>query len=256
MSVSDRQRRMQRGVSDGGRESAFDRPDEALLDDLLSSTPLADTSQALIRDNGGFLFRGITLTPVGFLADTITVEDFQALGEIIIKLSESIQWILGDYIVHGDNFKFNETYQALVAQSGLEVNTLYDYARVCRNVNFDVRTSKLSFSHHRHVMYLKEDEQRFYLNHAVKEGLSVSALRDKIRQDKGRETPDKTEADRNITKLNNALGYLIENTSAVGRMSVIESQMTFIERTVSELHGEQRQPIIERLETLLRNLKA
>ena len=72
-------------------------------------------------------------------------------------------------------------YDDIAEETGMAMNTLREYKHISEAVKSDVRTSDLSFNHHKEVAALPPEKQELFLNMAVDEGLSVRELRAKIR---------------------------------------------------------------------------
>lgn len=142
----------------------------------------ADINQLLApQQDGSIVFSGWRLTQTGLLVeDGIDGDSWQALGAILLRLEGAIQWLIGDWMAFGER-EWGVTYAAAAQQFGYAVDTLHDYAYVCRSVHFSVRTEKLSFGHHKLVAALDEASQQVWLNAAAENGWSISRLRSELR---------------------------------------------------------------------------
>lgn len=109
------------------------------------------------------------LTPVGieFLAE-LNQQEWAELGTQLGSAGRSIGFLIGDWLNYGDGkasqglYSKSEggIYHDAIQITGLDYNTLRIYARVSRDVARDVRTSRLSFEHHRKIAPLKSDEEK------------------------------------------------------------------------------------------------
>lgn len=107
---------------------------------------------------------GIGLDPASLAGDQ---QNWQRLGELLFRFDRSMQWLLGDWLLQGERNNWGK-HEFIAEQLGYDVKTLYDYRYVARNVDFSVRTEKLSFGHHKLVAQLDADQQRSWLERALK----------------------------------------------------------------------------------------
>jgi hypothetical protein len=165
------------------------RPYGGLPSDLLQELQASQNTALSLSSNdiriGAFVWK-----PTGMILDgKATFEDWQETGRILRKLDESIQWLLGDWIVMGEAYEYGERV-AFAESIGFNVKTLDDYAYVARHVNFSVRTEKLSFGHHKLVASLPDiDEQERWLSAAAENHWSIARLRDEIYGEKALDKP-------------------------------------------------------------------
>ncbi|MEM6280563.1 MAG: hypothetical protein AAF787_00100 [Chloroflexota bacterium] len=137
-------------------------------------TPLGD---------GAMTLGGWQMTKTGLIApENISETDYAGFGRALLQLDTSMQWLLGDYIAIGDEYEYGETYKQIAEEFGYSINTLYEYVRVCKAVDFSIRIENLSFKHHQIVASMEPEQQSQWLNHAANEGLSSKALRQAIKQ--------------------------------------------------------------------------
>lgn len=120
-----------------------------------------------LTDDGSLRVHDYRLTGVGLDPD-IVAEDkgqWQLLGQLLFRLDHSIQWLIGDWLLHGEANSWGR-HEDIARELGYEVKTLYDYRYVARNVHFSVRTENLSFGHHKLVAHLDAGEQGQWLGAA------------------------------------------------------------------------------------------
>lgn len=155
------------------------RPYSGLPSDLLQE--LQSQSVAISLSSKDIRIGAFVWKPTGIILDgEANYDDWQETGRVLRKLDESIQWLLGDWIVMGEAYEYGERV-AFAESIGFNVKTLDDYAYVARHVNFSVRTEKLSFGHHKLVASLATiDDQERWLNAAVENHWSISRLREEI----------------------------------------------------------------------------
>ncbi len=122
------------------------------------------------------------LTSVGLrLTDpNLSYETWAAVGLLLGKVREAIQWAIGDYILIGEQLFKERAYQA-ISEIGVSEQGLREYVRVAERVPRSLRRPELSWSHHRAVAALPPPEQKTWLAKASDERLSHHALRDALR---------------------------------------------------------------------------
>lgn len=118
-----------------------------------------------------------------------TFDEWESFGKTLQFLERSIQWALGDWLNYGER-RWNDKYTQAVEETGYAVETLWSYASVARAVNSLLRNKELSYFHHAAVAPLKlkdgtpdVERQRYYLDLAVEQHLSVAKLRKLIQRD-------------------------------------------------------------------------
>lgn len=136
---------------------------------------------------GRFSYGNITLTPIGIEWPENRIVDermFEGLGHALLSFDGAIQWMIGDWLVYGDNHKWGETIKRVAAEFDKEISTIYVYKSVAANVL--IRIKDLSFGHHQVVAPLDPDDQIKYLNDAAANKWTISQLRDAISKAKGK----------------------------------------------------------------------
>lgn len=163
-----------------------------------------------VANDGALRAYDFRMTEIGLDPENMSLdeENWKQLGRVLFRFDKSIQWLIGDWLLYGENNKWGETAK-IADQMGYEVKTLYDYKYVAQNVNFSVRTENLSFGHHKLVSKLDPEEQQYWLEKAaygdVNEATqtahswSISRLRDEM---KGKpETENESTFDRNLHRI-------------------------------------------------------
>jgi hypothetical protein len=149
----------------------------------------------------------------------LTREEWNDLGCRIARVAKSIGFIVGDWINYGEK-RWGEMYADAIQRTGLDYQTLRDYAYTARRVELSLRNDKLDFSHHRAVAKLEPAEQRRWLEASERHDLSVRRLR--VSMNKGRvaglDELDVEPADRGqhtyMTWLNKLLHWWTRRTEA------------------------------------------
>ena len=135
-----------------------------------------DTLSALEKTDVKF-----SLTPRGieFHGD-LTFDEWEKLGERLGDTERAIGFMIGDWINYAEE-KWGEKYNEAIAVTGLEYQTLANYAYVARRVQISVRTENLPFYHHQVVAKIKDpEEQRHWLKTAEDHDLSYRRLQKSI----------------------------------------------------------------------------
>ena len=122
--------------------------------------------------------RKYTISRAGLdIRGELTFDEWQALGNELTPIASAIGFIVGDWINYGES-RYGEKYDEALKLTGLSYKTLQEYSYVARRVEMSVRTDNLDFHHHKLVAKVKDPEQqRKWLDTAVKENLSVARLR-------------------------------------------------------------------------------
>ena len=120
-----------------------------------------------------------TRTDVRF--DPLTPYDLWAdLGARIGVYANGASWWLGDWLAFGQ-MKYGRRYRDAIAATGLDYQTLRNYAVVARRFAPDRRRRDVSFQHHAEICALSEHEQDRWLDLAASSGWSRNELRRRVR---------------------------------------------------------------------------
>jgi hypothetical protein len=107
-------------------------------------------------------------------------ERWMQIGRRVSMYSDASQWWLGDWLVFGEDM-YGRRYKQAVGLTGLEYQTLRNYAMVARRFPLARRRAGLSFHHHAEVCPLPDEEQEYWLNRAQAEAWSRNTLRRHLR---------------------------------------------------------------------------
>jgi hypothetical protein len=117
----------------------------------------------------------------------MAIDDWKALGVKIAMYSEATAWWLGDWLAFGQ-MRYGRRYREGVELTGLEYQTLRNYAMVARRFEPSRRRDNLSFQHHAEVCSLDDDDQDFWLELAAERHWSKRELRRRVRGESGEPT--------------------------------------------------------------------
>jgi hypothetical protein len=116
-------------------------------------------------------------------------EQWVALGSFFGETKSRLSFYLGDWLIFGEGM-YRDRYSQAVDATGLNYETLTNYASVCRNVARSRRRDPtaaaaagrypLSFGHHAEVSKLEPPAQTEWLERAEFDRLTRSALRSKM----------------------------------------------------------------------------
>src|SRR3954454_262877 len=99
------------------------------------------------------------------LVDAMTYADWERAGCQLARLSQGVAWALGDWLLYGQAH-FAPRYREALVETGLDYQTLRNYAWVARSVPPTRRRARLSFQHHAETAALTEAEQELWLGRA------------------------------------------------------------------------------------------
>ncbi len=130
--------------------------------------------------DGAIQFGAFFLTRRGIQsAEKVDVNEWTRLGSVLFRLEQSIQWLIGDWILYGE-YAYGKTYEQIAQETGYEKTSLYQYKYVSEKVDFSIRIENLSFGHHQLVAGKSKQEQATWLQRAETEKWSVARLRAEI----------------------------------------------------------------------------
>jgi hypothetical protein len=107
-------------------------------------------------------------------------EAWLGVGAQLAAAASSSAWCLGDWLVYGQS-AYGGRYRDAVERTGLDYQTLRNYAWVAGRFELSRRRDALSFGHHAEVAALPAPEQDFWLRKAEEFGWSTMRLRRQVR---------------------------------------------------------------------------
>jgi hypothetical protein len=105
---------------------------------------------------------------------------WQEIGRKVGRHASTTGWWLGDWLAFGQ-FKYGPRYREAIAATGLDYQTLRNYATVARRFEPARRRADLSFQHHAEVCALPNEDQDRLLALAAALGWSRNELRRQAR---------------------------------------------------------------------------
>lgn len=127
--------------------------------------------------------RNSTAFNVGLkIQNEINKDEYTEIGSALLRLASGFQWCLGDWLLHGDNYKWGETYEQLAQRFGIAESTISAYKKTAEQIPFHIRNGKLSFSHHRLIKEIGKDLNtdisiETWINRAIERNWTVEDMR-------------------------------------------------------------------------------
>lgn len=111
----------------------------------------------------------------------ISFELWSVLGERIAGRAKTASWWLGDWVAFGER-RYGQRYRLAIQATGLDYQTLRNYAVVARRFDLSRRRDNLSLHHHAEVCALPNELQDKWLALAAAHRWSKQELRRRLRQ--------------------------------------------------------------------------
>jgi hypothetical protein len=129
-----------------------------------------------------FVGREATLQKSGMtFPQNLSERAWERIGSSLRELTNSSAWWLGDWLVFGEAAYGWRRYREAIDRTGLDYQTLRNYAWVARRFEFHRRRDSLSFAHHAEVTRLSPAEQDYWLRTAEQRKWSRNELRRAVR---------------------------------------------------------------------------
>jgi hypothetical protein len=127
------------------------------------------------------LLRGVRPARNGARFDPLLAfDDWLHFGAKLGAYSNATCWWFGDWIAFGQ-MKYGRRYKAAIAVTGLDYQTLRNYAVVARRFDMSRRRDNLTFQHHAELCALPDDEQERWLDRAAAGHWTRNELRRRLR---------------------------------------------------------------------------
>jgi hypothetical protein len=128
-----------------------------------------------------FKVRGAVPSRIGMRFDPrLPFDEWSRLGKQLSLHANASTWWLGDWLAFGRE-KYGRRYKQAVLITGLDYQTLRNYAVVSRRFELSRRRDKLSFQHHAAVCALSSEDQDLWLSRAEAYGWTRNELRRRLR---------------------------------------------------------------------------
>ncbi|MFH8342783.1 LmbU family transcriptional regulator [Streptomyces sp. AM6-12] len=113
--------------------------------------------------------------------ENLSERSWERIGSNLRELTNSSAWWLADWLLFGEAAYGWRRYREAVERTGLDYQTLRNYAWVARRFERHRRRDGLSFAHHAEVARLPPPEQDQWLCEAERGGWSRNELRKAVR---------------------------------------------------------------------------
>ncbi|MGL5827491.1 MAG: LmbU family transcriptional regulator [Nocardioides sp.] len=131
---------------------------------------------ALLQLAGSAFLKRSSMT----LPPSMPQQVWEDIGAQLATVWHSSAWWLGDWLIYGETV-YSGRYQEAIERTGLDYQTLRNYAWVARRFDHARRRDELSLAHHAEVARLPAPEQDYWLRKAVQEQWSRNRLRKEVR---------------------------------------------------------------------------
>ncbi|MEI5102892.1 LmbU family transcriptional regulator [Streptomyces sp. PmtG] len=115
------------------------------------------------------------------LPQDLSERAWERIGSSLRELANSSAWWLGDWLIFGETTYGWRRYREAIDRTGLDYQTLRNYAWVARRFERHRRRGDLSFAHHAEVTRLSPPEQDYWLREAEQRKWSRNELRRVVR---------------------------------------------------------------------------
>lgn len=159
-------------------------PSQAELSDAMlgRGAPIVEVPTLALVTEGQLEFKRFTLTETELIIpDDVTLQEWAEVGRFLLSITTPIQWWLLDWLAVSENRGWGETYRQIADEFGVQVDTLWTYVSAVRSIKSSIRNRGLSLAHHRLVISMPDDDQRYWLQTAAMEGWTVSQMRAAIK---------------------------------------------------------------------------
>lgn len=135
----------------------------------------AETGAEVDANRTGLALIGDISTEIGMaLPASTTYEQWEAVGYLLGEMHRRTPWLIGDWYTFGEAAFGTRSEGANL--TGVTEDTISTYAWVCRRIAPEERRVDLTFTHHRHVAQLPQEERRQWLDKAVSEDMRAKDL--------------------------------------------------------------------------------
>jgi hypothetical protein len=115
-----------------------------------------------------------------YIQHGLEYEDWVRVGRQVAVVADSAAWWIGDWLIYGRQ-AYGRRYKAAIASTGLDYQTLRNYAWVASRFPVSRRRDRLSFGHYAELASLSDEAQDAWISRCVSEGWTRSQLRRRIR---------------------------------------------------------------------------
>lgn len=130
----------------------------------------------VLHDDGSMVYNRFVLHPTHLdIPQNVSSQEWQELGYRLKNVETSLSWVIGDWAFYA-NSAWGFPYETIAEHFGYEVSTLMSYASIANKVPTLIRNQGLSFSHHRLVTKLPQEQQKMWLDAALENHWSLAQM--------------------------------------------------------------------------------
>jgi len=145
------------------------------------TAPAAPTASRVARPP---ILEGATPLRIGLRLDQrVRFAQWVEIGRRVRAHEDASLWWLGDWLNFGKKM-YGRRYRRGIELTGLEYQTLRNYAMVARRFQMSRRRDKLSFHHHAELCALPTEEQERWLDRAERDRWTRNELRRQLREER------------------------------------------------------------------------
>lgn len=147
------------------------------------ASPVANSGEPAQRDVVlSFVGTQATVQKSGMIfPQNLPERSWERIGTNLRELVNSSAWWLADWLIYGEATYGWRRYKEAIERTGLDYQTLRNYAWVGRRFEHHRRWDSLSFAHHAEVTRLSPPEQDYWLRKAEQQKWSRNELRRAVR---------------------------------------------------------------------------
>lgn len=119
------------------------------------------------------------------LPPDLSFDHWLSIGQTLRQMERSVLWWIGDWLRFGER-RYGETYAQALEATDYSYQTIADAKWLAEKFEFSRRRENLSWSHHREVAALPDQQQDTLLDEAAAGGWSRSDLRLAVYREKNR----------------------------------------------------------------------
>lgn len=137
-------------------------------------------NRAIVQEDGTLQLDSFRVTPLGLVGgEGATEAEWKKLGRTLFRLHDSLQIILGDWLVRGERV-YGKTYVDLASEFDRKKKTLYNWKYVMSSVDISLRRENLSYKHYMIVAAMSYEDQAIWLERASVNKWGATKMRDEI----------------------------------------------------------------------------
>jgi len=139
--------------------------------------------QMVPMEDGSIQINAFRVTSVGLIGgEQASYAEWERLGKTLFRLHDSLQIILGDWLVQGERIH-GKTYEEIAVLFDRKKKTLYNWKYVMSSVDISLRGENLAFKHYRIVAAMPPEKQAYWLGQASANKWGAGKMQDEIDKD-------------------------------------------------------------------------